>query len=370
MNRHHFTATALASACLVVASSLATPAALAARPVKNPDSSTPTTYTGRAVGIQATLKLPLAAAVGLTVSDTGELDPAGGMRDASLATVDTPQPLQVDAGVVDAVTVGSGTATDSSASTTMLDLNLAELLTVGAGVLQSNAVATCVNGAPVYRGSANVADLVIAGNPVTVTGEPNQTISLLGLATIIINEQREEGGRLIVNALHIQLGGALTLGITADVVVSQSVAGINCASAVNCPVRDFMTGGGYITLPSGAKGSFGFVGGQKASGLQGHLQYNDHGGGPIVRGATVTTYAGTGTGTARSIGYSCTVGGVASTCQLAVADNGEPGGGVDAFALSGGSYSANGPVITRGNIQLHVPNCPTSGGSTGGKGRR
>lgn len=367
MNRQRFTTTALATACLAFACGLAAPLALAAKPVRNPDSGTATTYTGRAIGIQASLKTPLLPAIALNVADTGELDPAGGMRDAALAVVATPQPLQVDTGVVTAVTVGSGTGTDSSAATTTLELNLAQLLSVDAGVLQSNAVATCVNGAPVYSGSANIADLVIQGNAIPITGERNQTISLLGLATIIINEQIQDGGRFIVNALHVKLGGALTLGITADVVISQSVAGINCASVVTCPVRDFMTGGGYITLPSGEKGTFGFVGGQKANGLQGHLQYNDHGGGPIVRGDAVTAYSGTGT--ARSIGYRCTVGGTDSTCQLGVADNGTPGGGVDAFALTGGNYSANGPVITKGNIRLHVPNCPTASGGGKGGGR-
>lgn len=366
MTQHRYLTTALATALLTLGSGFA---AHAGKPVKNPDSSTPTTYAGRAIGIKASLTA-LGLTVPLTVSDTGELDPAGGMRDASLLTLDTPQPLQIAAGVVSTVTVGSGTSTDSSASTVALDVNLAQLLEVSAGVLQANAVATCVDGRPVYSGSANVTDLIIANKPIAVTGAPNQTINLAGLATITINEQFMDAGRLVVNALHIRLGGLLAALTTADVVISHASAGINCGSVVTCPVRDFVTGGGFITLPTGAKGTFGFVGGQRANGLQGHLQYNDHShGGPILRGNTVTAYAGSGT--ARSLTYGCTVAGAAASCQLDVADNGEPGGGVDDFAIAGGGYSASGPKLGNGNIQLHKPNCPSDGGGStdgGGKG--
>lgn len=330
-------------------------------------TATPTdnTYAGRATALMAsvtTSALGLSATVRVTTGDTGELDATtGGMRDSSFLNLVNGS-LGLDLAVLSAVTVGSGNTTDSSASTAGLTLNLAGLR-VSAGVMRAGAVAQCSNGNVAYSASANVADLVVQGNAVVVTGAPNQTITVNNLATIIVNEQYEANGRQVVNALHIKVGGSLAGTTSADIVVSHAEAGISCGTTTvpSCPVTDFMTGGGYITLPSGAKGTFGFVGGKKANGLQGHLQYVDHGStGPDISGSAVASYSGSGT--ARNIGYNCSVNGSATACTINVADNGEPGKNVDTFTIGAGNYSASGPALAQGNIQLHKPNCPTSTG--------
>lgn len=344
---------------VALAGMLAMPTSFAGKP---PPTSTATlnTYAGRATVLGASVNA-LGIPVALTVSDTGELDPTGGMRDAHFAALSTPQPLQVDLGLASAVTVGSGDRTDSTAALLGLDLDIsAGLVKVAASVVTSNALAICAGGSATYSGSSTIADLVINNSSINVTGAPNQTISLLGgLARVIINEQKFENGRQIVNGLHVIVGTSL---VTADVVVSHADAGISCGSTSGCPVKDFVTGGGFITRPDGSKANFGFVGGQKANGLQGHLQYNDHSAtGPTISGSSVSSYSGQDSGTtARTVVYGCKVDGVASSCTLSVADMAEPGKGIDEFALSGGGYSASGPKITQGNIQLHKPKCATT----------
>jgi hypothetical protein len=247
-----------------------------------------------------------------------------------------------------------------------LNLNVANTLEVTAGILQATAKekssGSCPNVGVTNAGSgATIVDLGIkvAGTPVNVdvNAAPNTTIHLPGLAQIILNEQYQSNGRQVVNALHIYL---TTIAAIAEVVVAHAEAdlvfsGCNC-TAPSCPVKDFVTGGGWITLPGGAKGTFGFVGGQKANGLQGHLNYIDHGTGQHVQGTSVTNYLiPSSTSTQRLIQYGCSIGGANYLCLLDVSDNGEPGAGVDRLSLSSPPYNASGPTITKGNIQLHKP---------------
>ena len=127
-------------------------------------------------------------------------------------------------------------------------------------------------------------------------------------------------------------------------------------------MKDFVTGGGFITLPSGAKGTFGMVGGQKPNGLQGHFTYQDHEHRPEGDGDR-----GDGLRERRDRDRAArsrtpaTVNGTPASILVTVSDNGEPGGGVDGFKVSSAPYSATGPTITKGNIQLHQPGgCTTS----------
>lgn len=337
-------------------------------------TTTPNTYAGRATVLNASVTalsaLGLPITVPLTVSDTGELDPTGGMRDANFLNVGTPAPLAVDLSVASAVTVGSGHTTDSTASVTGLNVDISSgLVQIGADVLQSNAIATCASGTASYTAKSTVLGLVINGKTYLANGSPNQTITLPNLATIIINEQDTVNGRKFVNALHVIVNGALAGLVKADVVVSHADVGITCGTTTtpNCPVQDFVTGGGYVMM-NGAKANFGFVGGLKPNGLQGHLQFNDKSAtGPRISGKTVTSYSGTGL--ARQVVYGCTVNGTASTCTMNVTDNGEPGTS-DLFGLStSGGYATGSQVISGGNIQLHKPSCPTAATSTKGNGR-
>jgi hypothetical protein len=336
---------------------MVTPSAAGAKPPA--PTGTPTTHAGAAHALDADVKVlggVVQAHVG-PISDVA-LPSGGGFEHDSLVKLSTGAPLAIKAGILNAATAGSGDRTVSWASTVSADVNVADLLTIRASVLEATSKATCSSRGASFSGSSTIADLVIEGAGLTVSAlagaAPNTDLSILGLAKITVNEQYVENGRLVVNALHVEVGGVLAGLVTADVVISHAEAGISCGTAPPvCTVKDFVTGGGYITLPDGSKGTFGMVGGQKPNGLQGHFNYIDHGTGQHIQGSTVTDYAVTAA-TERKVTYD-------GTTVVRVADNGEPGAGVDTFSVSSPTYAASGPTLTRGNIQLHKPaGCTTT----------
>ena len=96
-------------------------------------------------------------------------------------------------------------------------------------------------------------------------------------------------------------------------------------------------------------------GGIKNGGFWGHLTYIDHGSGLKVKGTGVTAYTITGTNTRRVEGTAEVNGQPGFTYTVDLADNGEPGRN-DTFAITLSSgYSAGGPPLEGGNIQLHNP---------------
>src|SRR3989454_3512077 len=306
-----------------------------------------TSYSGRATVVQATV-LGLSTKLG----DTGLLPSSGGAEEASLLNASVPNLLT--AKVVHATTVGQGNASRSEASVANLMLTVAGN-TISAGFLESRATAMCTDNGATASGSSEIATLTVNNQTITVSGEPNQTISLLGGAVLIINEQTSERpGDITVNALHVRVDD-----IT-DVVISSAHADITCEAGpppAGCSGGDFVTGGGWIT-PSGAKANFGVAGGIKNGSLWGHLTYIDHGpNGPRVRGTGVSAYSVTDATTRHIEGMAEINGQGGVTYTVDVADNGEPGGN-DTFALKlSNGYVAAGPPAG-GNIQLHGQPAP------------
>ena len=375
--RSRFGALAVAASTAAIALVAVPGTALAGKPAPPPPPppATPMTYAGSAYALSANVGVlgdGIQVQVG-PISNTGELPPGGDMIDKEFVGLHTGAPLAINAGILDASTTGSGSRTISDASVLSADINIANLVTVGADVIQATAKASCANGTASYAGTSNLAALTIRalGLPVdlSVGTAPNTEIIVPGLARIVLNEQYISHGRLVVNALHIQVGGILAGLVTADVVISHAEAGISCGSGPGpCVVKDFVTGGGFITLGDGSKGTFGMVGGEKPNGLQGHLNYIDHKTGQHVKGTSVTNYAILSP-TERRVTYAGTVDGAPTTIVVRVADNGEPGGNVDTFSISSPLYSADGPKITRGNIQLHQPGGCTTTSTKPGKGK-
>jgi hypothetical protein len=179
----------------------------------NPGASG-TTYGGRATVVSSRVLL-----VKTTLGDTGPLPATGGSLQSTLLTVSVPGVL---AGVVaNAATEGGNDKAASAATVNNLSVGLLGL-GVSASLVASTTEARCVNGTPVVSGGSEVANLVINGATVTVTGSPNQTI-YLPVGRVIINEQTGSAGNITVSALRIVVGG-LT-----DVVISRSQSSISCA---------------------------------------------------------------------------------------------------------------------------------------------
>ncbi len=306
-------------------------------------SANNTTFSGEATVVQATvLGLPP-----IVLSDTGALDSTGGAREASLLDANVLGLLTAE--VLHASTVGQGQRSSSEASVANVTLTVGGN-TISAGLLRARATAECHNGTASVSGSSEIVDLVVNGQAIVVSGQPNQTISL-PVGRVIINEQQSSvsgnTGDITVNALHVMVDGV------ADVIISSAHADITCGGPV-CPGGDFVTGGGWITgTPSGERGTFGVAGGIKNGALWGHLTYIDHGTNMKVKGTGVTAYTVTGP-TTRHIEGTAEIDGRSGSYQVDVSDNGEPGRN-DTFNLQlSDGYHASGS-LAGGNIQLHKP---------------
>jgi hypothetical protein len=319
--------------CLLAAVALVAPAAAQAAD---------TTFSGQATAVRASVL----GQPPIVLSDTGALPSSGGAQEASLLSASEPGLLTAD--VLHATTVGQGNASRSEASVADLNLTVAGN-SVTADFLRSQATARCGPGGASVSGDSEIVQLTINGQSVAVTGQPNQTVSLPGGGSVVINEQSATADSITVSALHVAVPGVV------DVVIASSHADIHCGSQSCSNAKDFVTGGGWITAPSGGKGTFGVAGGLKSGAGWGHLTYIDHGTGMKVKGTGVTAYAATGP-TSRHIEGTADVDGMPGfTYRVDVADNGEPGRGRDTFALTlSNGYSAAGQ-LQGGNIQLHLP---------------
>jgi hypothetical protein len=300
-----------------------------------------TTFSGRATVVNATV-----LGINTTLADTGPLPSSGGAAEASLLDANVPGVLTAE--VLHASTVGQGNRSAAEASVADVTLTVAGN-TIGAELLMARAQASCGPGGASVSGSSEIIGLVVNGQSVAVSGAPNQTVPLLGIGTLIINEQdTSTSGSITVNAVHVIVPGV------ADVIISSAHADITCGAG--CIAKDFVTGGGFITAPSGAKENFGVAGGIKNGAFWGHLTYLDHGTGLKAKGTGVTAYAITGP-TSRHIEGNAEVNGQSGfTYTVDVNDQGEPGRS-DTFAITlSNGYSAGGTLVG-GNIQLHEP-CP------------
>jgi hypothetical protein len=346
---------ALAGCALAAAS--AAPTALAAT----------NTFSGRAFALGGTVE---GIQVG-PVADTGNVSPGGESLHACLlaypsdsgCALGSPAPDvtggALKAEVLHAAVVAQGNASRSDASLASLALSAAGQ-TISAEFLAARAKAECNNGTAAVAGSSELASQTLNGQHIAVTGAVNQTVLLPGIGSIVINEQVASAsankGDITVRALHIVLTDPLT-GKTTDLTAAFAHADIACAgqNPPQCPNgKDFVTGGGFVAAPSGAKGTFGVAGGLKNGSLWGHLVYDDHGAGMRVKGTGVTAYTVTGP-TSRHIEGTAEINGQSGfSYQVDVNDAGEPGRGADSFTLRlSNGYGASG-TLGGGNIQLHL----------------
>jgi len=284
----------------------------------------------------------------ITLVDTGPLPSTGGSLESSLLDANIPGLLS--ANVLHATTIGMGDQSRAEASVAKLNLTVAGN-TIGANLLMSRARASCGPNGPSASGTSDIVDLMINGQTITVTGEPNQTINLpppIG-GYVRLNEQDQpNSGDITVSALHVFVPGI------ADLFVSRAHADITCTGGQACPAdKDFVTGGGRVPTPNG-EGSFGVAGGMKDGGYWGHLTFIDHGSGMKVKGTGVTRYIVTGP-TTRHIEGTCETTPQGDTTYLIdVDDQGEPGNNDKLIlTLMPSGYKA-GVKLDAGNIQLHI----------------
>ncbi len=172
---------------------------------------------GQARAVQATV-------LGITtvLADTGTLGGPDDAREAALLTGSIPMLGGVK--VTHATTISSGLngveAVASEASLGNLNLGISGNV-VSADFVMAQA-RTPLSGAS--TGTSSIDGLAVNGQPVPVSGAPNQTIPIVG-GRIVINEQQASASGMVVNALHIVVDGL------ADVVIASATSGITSSSS-------------------------------------------------------------------------------------------------------------------------------------------
>jgi hypothetical protein len=179
-------------------------------------------YAGRAFA--ASVKTGALGGGTVYFSDTGELAPGGGWEYAGLPGTNG---AALSADVFVASTSGAsyadfGSKVSSSASLADVVVLPGSPATLRASFVRSQASVT----ADQLEGSTQVDGLVFGGLAVQVTGNPNQTVLIPGVATLVINEQVVTDGpvrEVRVNALH------LTVATGEEVILSSARSSINSA---------------------------------------------------------------------------------------------------------------------------------------------
>lgn len=146
----------------------------------------------------------------------------GGPFAASAATANVAGVASVGAAKVS--TQGNSGLGSASSSASLFDADIAGLVSVSAARSRCSATADS------SEGSASVADLVVAGIPIsTINLGPNTSIAL-PVGNVMINEQRKDGASgLTVNAVHVSLNALIASG---DIVLGQSRCSVNSSTAV------------------------------------------------------------------------------------------------------------------------------------------
>jgi len=177
------------------------------------------TYSGRGYGAQVVLVNPQPNV--LFFSDTGNLPPSGGSLSATLLTIALGNTLSSH--TITASTSGVSGVASSSAHQEQVVAFSGQPAQLTADVVEAHSQATCAG----VSGSSVITNLTFGGNAIVVSGQPNQTVTLGSVATLVINEQIVVPNSLdiTVNALH------LTLGTGEQVILSSAHSDINCATA-------------------------------------------------------------------------------------------------------------------------------------------
>ncbi|HMT07797.1 MAG TPA: carboxypeptidase-like regulatory domain-containing protein [Pyrinomonadaceae bacterium] len=186
------------------------------------------TYQGRATALKATVTAVGQPVLSTAFSDTGNLPDSG--SGTSLTSLGLTVPGVATISSSNATTDGSLSTSSSTAGVN--NLNITALSnTISASVVSSSTFAICPSGSA--SGSTTITGLTINGSSITVTGAPNQfvTIFLAGnpVGTLIINEQVAGPESITVNALHLFVTDPLN-ATTTDVVVASARSGITCST--------------------------------------------------------------------------------------------------------------------------------------------
>lgn len=290
-----------------------------------------------------------------TVVDTGELPPSGGSQHVG-AVHEFDSLMRADG--VFAETRGWSGYAGSDAAAYNVCVAEATPIRLFAWAVQSTAAAFNEGAG----GTSDVEELWFGGQQVLVTGAPNQTVTIPGVATLTINEQHVtisgDFRTVTVNALH------LTTAAGVDVIIASSRATAtgytnNTVGVTNVPpCGDLISGSGRVTANSSgfasAQGTFTVSVGCDVNGaIHGDLSYYDGTNAVQMASTNIRAYTTDG-GHGRHIEGNCSINGVAGFYfQANVDDNSSDGAGPDHFQLLlSTGYNVDSNLIA-GDVSLH-----------------
>jgi hypothetical protein len=309
------------------------------------------TYAGDATGAVVTV-----TSTGTTIrAATNSLSISGGEADAALSVGDVPGSatggvVTLAASALSSVVIGTGANTRAHAAMGAVGLTVSGNQ-ISSDFLMARSTASC---GPTVAGRSALVNLVINGQPITVTGAANQTVTLSN-GSVVINEQVPTiggtSGELIVNALHVFTHDTVTGQPIADVTLGNADAKIDCAAG-SSPGENWVSGAGWIPGQAGGKATFGFVAGPGGGSTRGHLTLKDQSNGKTIHGTVITSFTECTTGSSHFEGTDTN----RRPYVVDTADNGEPGNNdtftIDGSDQNGASYFNTG-LLGGGNIQDH-----------------
>jgi hypothetical protein len=313
-------------------------------------SANSATYGGEATGAVVTV-----TATGTQIrAASGSLSISGGMADAALSVGDIPGSatggvVTLAASALSSVVIGTGATTKAHGAMGAVGLTVSGNQ-ISTDFLMARSNASC---GPTVGGTAELVNLVINGQSITVTGAPNQTVTLSN-GSVVINEQVQTigstSGELTVRALHVLTHDTVTGQPVADVALGTAIARIDCEGG-SSPGENWVSGGGWIEGNAGSKATFGFVAGPSGQPERGHLTIKDHSTGQVFHGTVITQFTECANGESTFLATDDQGGAVETRTD----DNGEPGtGDMINFAVT---YTNPGPQLLGGNIQTHGYSC-------------
>lgn len=168
------------------------------------------TLSGQGTAVRSEV-LNLTNPVLTVLGDTGVLAGAHDIREASLLEGSAGSLLTANTLHATAMSWSDRVVSEASAADV--------LVTVAGQIISADFARAAAKAAPDTggAGSGQVDRLVINGTPVTLTGQPNEVIPILG-GRVICNEQQITAQSAVINALHIIIDGV------ADVVVASAKA--------------------------------------------------------------------------------------------------------------------------------------------------
>ncbi len=154
----------------------------------------------------------------------------------------------------------------------------------------------------------------------------------------------------------IALGGALVAWVAVSFFVGLWPGGVPAASsAYEYQYSGSVTGSGTIASPTNKQVSFDLSAKTDSSGTTGTCTVNESATKTKFKCLSVTslTFASLANGCSRAVlDGSGTLNGNPTTYEIQAQDCGEPGVGLDSFAIQAGGFARNG-TLTSGNIQVH-----------------